>query len=99
MFLDESGVNLSLSHKTHAWGPKGQRIPYKVTYGNHENFSLLPAMNVDGYLAVNIYKGGVNAATFEQFVMDEVIPKCSPFPGPNSVLIMDNAAIHHQQVN
>jgi hypothetical protein len=84
--------------RTHGWGPKGKIIPYQVTIQKRENFSILPAMNVDGYIACTVYKGGVNAETFQAFIEYDLLPLCRPYPGPNSILIMDNAAIHKNEV-
>jgi hypothetical protein len=99
IFVDESGVNLSSGEKTHGWGKKGNKIPYKTVFQKRDNFSILPAMNVEGYMAINVYKGGVNSATFEDFIINEVLPKCHPYPGPNSIIVMDNAAIHNMRVH
>jgi DDE superfamily endonuclease len=98
VFLDESGINNKLGQRTHGWGPKGQTVQAKVLAGRAENLSLLPAMTVDGYIACNVYKGGVTADIYEEFVRDYVLPKCTPWPGPRSVIIMDNAKIHHETV-
>lgn len=98
VFIDESGINGKLGEPTHGWAKKGSRIPYKVSAKKAENFSLLPALSVNGYIACNVYKGGVNADMYEEFIRDFVLPKCSPWPGPCSVIIMDNAKIHHGEV-
>jgi len=99
VFLDESGINLKLRERTHGWGPKGQRIPSKVSGAKAVNMSLLPAITIDGYVACSVYEGGIDADTFYAFVKDKVIPLCTPFPGPRSVVIMDNAAIHRKEVH
>ena len=52
-------------------------------------------MTVDGYLACNIYRGSVTSERFKEFVETDVLPLCTPFPGPRSIIIMDNAAIHN----
>lgn len=98
IFLDESGVNARSGERTHGWGPKGQIIPYPVHFQKCTNFSILPAMTVDGYIACQVYAGGVNADTFNAFVENELLPLCNEFPGPNSIIVMDNASIHRSPV-
>jgi hypothetical protein len=98
VFLDESGINTKLGQPKYGYGKKGSRIPFKVTSQKAENLSLLPALSVDGYIACNVYRGGVNAEMYEEFIRDFVLPKCTPWPGPRSVIIMDNAKIHRDPV-
>ena len=55
---------------------------------------MLPALCVDGYIACNVYRGGVTKELFESFILDDVLPKCGRYPGPKSIIVMDNAKIH-----
>ncbi|XP_022810123.1 uncharacterized protein LOC111347135 [Stylophora pistillata] len=50
-------------------------------------------------IEVGLYQGNVNGATFEGFVDEKLCLNLLPFNGinPRSVVIMDNAAIHHTQ--
>ena len=98
IFLDESGVNARSGERTRGWGPKGQIIPYPVHFRKCTNFSILPAMTVDGYIACQVYSGGVNADTFKVFVENQLLPLCNEFPGPNSIIVIDNASIHKSPV-
>ena len=98
VFLDESGINKKSGVPKYGYAKKGSRVHYKVTSQKAENFSLLPAMSVNGYIAINVFKGGVNAEMYEDFIRDEVLPRCTPWPGPCSVIIMDNAEIHRNEV-
>ena len=53
---------------------------------------------MDGYIAWDIQKGSYDTEKFNNFIRDQVIPQTHPFPGPRSVLIMDNCRIHHNNV-
>jgi transposase len=59
-----------------------------------ERWSILPALTIDGYLDYIIHQGAITADLFIEFVEERVLPHCSPYPGPRSVLILDNASIH-----
>jgi hypothetical protein len=98
VYLDESGINSNITERTHGYGPKGERIHAKVSGIKAPNLSLLPAITIDGYIACSVFEGAVNADTFYGFVKDRVLPLCTPFPGPRSVLVMDNAKIHKNEV-
>jgi hypothetical protein len=98
IFIDESSINTKLGQPKYGYGKKGSKIPYKVTSQKAENLSFLPALSVEGYIACSVYKGGVNAEMYEEFIRDEVLLKCNPWPGRRSVIIMDNAEIHRGSV-
>lgn len=64
-----------------------------------KRWSILPAISIDGYLDWVIYQGSITAEIFLTFVRDQVLPHCTPFHngGPRSVIVVDNARIHHSQ--
>ncbi|XP_022780415.1 uncharacterized protein LOC111321714 [Stylophora pistillata] len=66
------------------WGPRITAVPIICT---------------EGMIDVGLYQGNVSGATFEGFVDEKLCPNLLPFDGinPRSVVIMDNAAIHHTQ--
>jgi hypothetical protein len=35
---------------------------------------------------------------FWDFIFNDVLPKMTPYPGPNSALVLDNARIHHNEI-
>lgn len=59
-------------------------------------FSVLPALSLDGILAVKIVEGSFTTELFKNFI-DGLLDHMNPFPGPNSVIIMDNCRIHRAQ--
>jgi hypothetical protein len=95
IFLDESGINAQSGQRLYGRSVKGKVARLVVPFGRGENFTVLPAMTVDGYIACNIYQGAVTSEMFRNFVQNDLLPLCTPFPGPRSVIIMDNASIHN----
>jgi transposase len=59
-----------------------------------KNWSILPAYTINGYILTVMFKGSINGERFDEFVIEYVLPLCTPFLGRNSVLVMDNASIH-----
>ena len=57
--------------------------------------SSVVAMSSSGVLAYEFHTGTMNGDKFFDFVRGNLIPSMQPFPGPNSILIMDNCSIHH----
>ena len=61
---------------------------------NPGRYSILPALSLNGILHVEVFDHAIKGDNFLSFV--EGLVECmQPWPLPNSVLIMDNAAIHH----
>jgi hypothetical protein len=57
-------------------------------------YSVLPALSLnDAILHVEVVEGSFNSDLFKEFI-DALLPKMQPFPGPNSVIVMDNCRIH-----
>ncbi|KAJ3803683.1 hypothetical protein F5876DRAFT_19429, partial [Lentinula aff. lateritia] len=56
-------------------------------------YSILPAISLSGVLYLDVYDHSVKAVDFNIFV-NALLDQINPFPGPNSVIIMDNASIH-----
>jgi hypothetical protein len=98
VFIDESGINNKVGERHCGRGFKSQRIYSKVTGAKSKNISLLPAITIDGYITCSVYEGGVNGSTFRSWVQNRLLPHCNPFPGPRSVIVMDNARIHKGDV-
>jgi hypothetical protein len=55
---------------------------------------MLPALSLDGILHLDIQNSSYTAATFYDFI-DGLLDNMNPFPQCNSVVVMDNASIHH----
>ena len=54
-------------------------------------------MSLDGIHDVHLAEGNVNGEKFETFIQNCVLPVFQPFnwTNPHSVVIMDNASMHH----
>ena len=59
--------------------------------------SVISAMGIDGILDISITKQSVDGDLFYEFVERKLLPQLLPFNGinRNSVVILDNASIHH----
>ena len=56
-------------------------------------FSVLPAISLDSMIDCMVVKGAFNTELFTTFI-ERLLDKMNPFPGLQSVLIMDNCSIH-----
>ena len=67
-----------------------------VRHSASYRFSVLPALSLDGILAVKIVEGSFTTELFKLFIAG-LLDHMNPFPGPNSVIVMDNCRIHRAQ--
>ncbi|KAJ7108312.1 hypothetical protein C8R44DRAFT_596825, partial [Mycena epipterygia] len=62
--------------------------------GNDIRYSILPAISLDGVLHIDIIARSWTAVEFRNY-LDVLLDVMNPFPQDNSVLVMDNASVHH----
>lgn len=89
IFIDETGVNLSMSPFL-ARAPIGQRAYCKRPAHHGGNVTIVGALAADGMLAYQAVRGAMNTERFEAFVIEKLVPKL----GARDVVFMDNVAFH-----
>ncbi len=95
VFVDETLFNETTGWRHQAYAPVGEPARYQASRKRGHCWSVLPAYTIDGYLpCTGIREGWFNGEAFFRWLADELLPLCSPFPAPKSVIIMDNASIH-----
>ena len=94
VFLDESMFNETNGWRHYGYAPVGLPARYHADRTRGKGWSVLPAYTMEGYIAVEIRQGWFNKETFQSFIKYRLLPLCNPFPGPRSVIILDNAGIH-----
>ncbi|KAI7965747.1 hypothetical protein MJO29_001495 [Puccinia striiformis f. sp. tritici] len=95
VFIDECGVTVKTHSRDHAWAPKGRRtvrIPKPLA---SDRISVLPAVSTEGLLGMLVQQGNMNRMDLEFFLDEILLPNMNAYPAPNSVLVLDNASLHH----
>ena len=77
---------------------RGKRYEVRLTssyptFHLSDRYSVLPALSLDGIIAVEVLDRPFTAATFSKFI-EGLLDEMNPWPQRNSVIIMDNASIH-----
>jgi len=98
MYIDETAVNELTVARRYGWSPKGHRAKLVTSAKRTKKWSILPLYTYDGFVDWMIIHGSFNGDYFIQFLEEHVIPHTNPYPGLRSVLIIDNAKIHHDEV-
>src|SRR5947207_15847781 len=84
--------------RKYGWAPIGVMPHEYKSIKRSERWSILPVYTVDGFYFWDIIQGSYTKELFNEFVCTQVLPCCTPYPGPRSILVMDNARIHHSEV-
>lgn len=93
VFIDESAVDRRTPHRAYGWAPRGQRAQMHGHFVRGARFSLLPALTLEGIIHLSIKEGSFDGEAFLNFIR-ELLDMMEPYPAPNSVLVLDNCAIH-----
>ncbi|KAI7945174.1 hypothetical protein MJO28_010869 [Puccinia striiformis f. sp. tritici] len=94
VFTDESSFCDRDLLRTSGRSEIGSPVERLVVNQNSQRISLLPAIGIDGLLAMATTLATFKGPKFENFLEFELIPSMNRYPGPNSVLVCDNANIH-----
>ncbi|QRV88413.1 Tc1-mariner class transposase [Ceratobasidium sp. AG-Ba] len=95
IFLDETSKDNKTIQRPRGWSARGADCDVSTTFVRGTRLTLLAGLNVDGIVGCEVYDGSVTGDRFLQFLRDFIMPITNPYPGPNSVIVLDNCRIHH----
>jgi transposase len=100
VFVDESACSEKSLDRKYGYSPRGMPSADRRHIRRTERFSLLPAYDINGFLdGPLIIKAAVDGEMFKNWLQESVIPQMNPYPGPRSVLVMDNCQTHRVAVS
>ncbi|KIK93717.1 hypothetical protein PAXRUDRAFT_144450 [Paxillus rubicundulus Ve08.2h10] len=94
LFIDKAAKDKWTSTCQHGWSRKGLHCCVSRCFIQGTRFPILPAITLNGIIAYDIIEGPANSQHFVRFLEEHVMPLTNPYPGPCSVIIMDNCHIH-----
>ena len=113
MCVDESVKDDRTPARKRGWSLIGTRCVQRRCFVRGRRYSILPILTLDGIITYDIMEGSVTSEKFVPFLREFVvsaisshfylhsttvqIPLTNPYPGPRSVLIIDNCSIHHAE--
>ena len=89
VFIDEFGATTNMT-RTHARGPRGQRVVCKTPYGHWKILSTIAALTVQGMLGCGTFDGATDTETFVAFIREGLVPHLKP----GQLVVMDNLPAH-----
>jgi transposase len=73
VFLDESSKDGHTIFRKYGRSMQGERPVIQVVQDRGTRYSVLPAITVDGYIAVRVVEGSVDGAEFFDFVLNDLV--------------------------
>ena len=97
IWVDESGCDKRNSLRKFAYTLRGMAPTDCSLLVRGTRYSAITAATVNGITDVQLVEGSVDGDKFQKFVKNSIVPVLQPFDAvnPNSVVVMDNASIHH----
>jgi hypothetical protein len=92
VFLDESGLNLSMT-RSHAWVKKGHEYIERTPMNWGKNLTLLGAMRLTGWVVLTTMFASTNRERFVAWLADKLLPKLRL----GDVVVLDNLSAHHDE--
>lgn len=97
VFVDETHCNEGDIVRKYGYAYRGL-APFvraaNIPHGAGSPCSAICAMGLQGYVSITTVNENVNGEMFIYCLANHILPMMRPFPSPNSVLILDNAAVH-----
>jgi transposase len=88
IFVDETGIHTAMT-PTHARAPRGERVVDSVP-ASWETVTVIAALGLDGTRAPLAFPGSTDAATFESYVEQVLVPELHE----GDVVLFDNLKAH-----
>ncbi|CAB4483505.1 unnamed protein product [Rhizophagus irregularis] len=73
IFLDESAKDERTPCRQYGYSPQNKRAIKKVVYIRGTRYTILPAMSLDGIIALDIMQGSCNKERFFNFILAKVV--------------------------
>jgi transposase len=73
VFLDESSKDGRTLVRKYGCAPSGEVPVERVIFDRGLRYSILPALTLDGYMAVRVVEGSIDGSEFYDFVLNDVV--------------------------
>ena len=73
VFLDEAGVDDYTGERRRGWSAVGNPCVMRAAFFRGQKYSILPALDCNGVMALDIFEGAVNKERFVSFLRNEVV--------------------------
>ncbi|KIK76741.1 hypothetical protein PAXRUDRAFT_40042, partial [Paxillus rubicundulus Ve08.2h10] len=95
VFMDETSKDERTLCRQCGHAKESRRVNMKGVFIRGRRLTAIAAMSCEGIIAGHIVEGSLHCEGFLHFLEHSVLLQCEAYPGKHSVLVMDNACIHH----
>jgi len=97
LWIDESGFDKRNYLRKYGYGVRGQPPRSYALTVRGKHYTSIAVLTTNGVEDVYITESSVDGDVFLDFIRRCILPLLMPFNGinPNSIVVMDNASIHH----
>ena len=98
--MDESAANEKTLLRKYGFALRGLLVIDIQLLKCSTCWSILLALCITGFLnGTLIVQGSVTGEMFILWLKEVILPQYTPFPGPQSILVMDNCKTHYVSVS
>ena len=87
VFLDESSKDERVVLRRYGHAPSGQEAIHHVSLNRGVRYSILPALSLNGYMAVKVIEGSIDGARFYDIVVNDVVSPLYVLDGHGHVFL------------
>lgn len=73
IFIDESAKDERTLNRNYGYAPINARARKNVVFIRGKRYTILPALSLDGFLAVEILEGSCDKDQFCEFILSQVV--------------------------
>jgi hypothetical protein len=73
--LDESAKDERSLSRVHGYSLRNTRAQKKVVFVRGKRYTILPALTLDGFVALDVFEGSCDRERFVNFVLDQVVSR------------------------
>ena len=73
IFIDESAKDERTLCRQYGYSPRNQAAIKKVVFLRGVRYTILPALSLDGIIALDIMEGSCNKEKFRNFILSKVV--------------------------
>ncbi|GBC24239.2 TPR domain-containing protein [Rhizophagus irregularis DAOM 181602=DAOM 197198] len=77
--------------RAYGYSMKNVKVEKSIVFVRGKQYTILPALTLDGFIAADFIEGSCNKERFQTFILTQVLPQMNEYPNKNSVIVMDNA--------
>ncbi|PKC00071.1 hypothetical protein RhiirA5_264075, partial [Rhizophagus irregularis] len=95
IFIDEIAKDERTLTRLYGYSPINTRVKKNVVFVRGKRYTIILSFGFARNTTVDIMEGSCDKERFRIFVLTQLLPQMNPYPAKHSVLVMDNARIHH----